>query len=202
MDHRNFDRLAREAAATPSRRAMVRLLAAGVAGGALARLGLGAAEAQVDVEAQGSRGVGERCNRTRQCQRGLKCCGRRCRDVLTDRSRCGNCNRTCDRDTQVCRNGRCFDTCRGAQPGVCDTRACAPLCGCNALADTGEGVCEDTGIRCSAARSCTTDANCDRGEACVDEGCCAGKPRICARPCGSRSVEPAATEATRGSRPE
>jgi hypothetical protein len=35
---------------------------------------------------------------------------------------------------------------------------------------------------------CREPADCPKGLVCVDEGCCDGKPRVCARPCGTRDT--------------
>lgn len=116
MDSTKFDRLARVLAASPSRRSVVRGLAAAALGGLI--VGKGDA-----VEAR----VGQSCNRNRNCGENEVCGGngecrcsdkagiRQCRDgdgrdicvdVRSNNDNCGECGNRCP-NRKECRRGRC-----------------------------------------------------------------------------------------------
>ena len=202
MDGRRFDELARAAAASLPRRRLLRLLAGGLAGGALLRLGREAAAARCLV-------VGERCrrsddccpgelclNRVCECREGFKECGGYCADLLADGQNCGDCGVVC-KDDHVCNAGECvcpkpLTEC----DGVCvDLRRDDKHCGeCGRSCPTGQtccfGVCRDLQTDREACGSCAN--------ACTEGFCCAGACRNqqtderncgrCGRVCGEGRV--------------
>lgn len=171
MDEQRFDWLTRRLGATADRRMALKGFAAGL-------LGLSLADGAEQVL-----GTNNRCNRQRDCRADQKCCNGRCRDVLTDPRFCGDCNTKCRGREQTCRNGGCFQVCRGAVAGTCDIDGCAGLCGCN-FVNNGLNVCEFMGESCSDLRSCNNDGDCPSGRVCANEGCCgAGKTSVCVQPC-------------------
>jgi hypothetical protein len=184
MDDQRFDALAKTLSRTSRRRAL-RLFAGGALGAALTRVGLSSAGAQDGtVTASGSGGgTGDRCNDSHDCKRGLRCCGSRCRSISTDENNCGSCGTKCGAG-ETCVNGGCFRNCRSARQGVCNTNACGSLCGCNTTL-SGAGVCESLRGSCTDARACNSNSDCRSGQLCVNDSCCAGKPKVCARPCGT-----------------
>lgn len=179
MDGQRFDALTKSLSSTSRRRAL-RLLAGGALGGVLAKVGL------AEAAAQETAAVGDRCRRNRDCDRNERCCNRRCINVLSDERACGACGNRCG-SGETCINGACFRSCRGARPGVCNTNSCGNLCGCNTTFNggNGDGVCESLRGSCTDARVCDQNTDCRDGEICVNDGCCAGKPRVCARPCAT-----------------
>ena len=205
MDGGRFDKLTMAMAAGSSRRSVLKKVAVGTAAGLLARAGIESAAArQDDVEALGTRPDGSRCNRGSQCERGSRCCegkngNSRCRDTLNNRRRCGSCNNRCARG-EICINGGCFSTCRGADAGVCDNDSCGFLCGCSKTADNNESVCSSKNRQCDKLRECNENADCRRGQACVDEGCCPDKPKVCVTACEPQTG--ADVELTKSGRPK
>ena len=141
MDDRCFDSLTRAMAGGASRRGLLRLLAGGLAGGALPRLG------PKEAAARDCAFVGERCSDRFRCCRGLclngfcvcrgvqKDCGDRvCHNLRTDPAHCGACGRACSPGL-VCCDGDCFDATTddrhcGACGRVCPegTTCCAGDC--------------------------------------------------------------------------
>lgn len=214
MDGQRFDALTRNLATTSRRRALG-LLAGGALGGILAKVGLADAAAQETEAARRRRrddrddrddrrdngNVGDRCGSNDDCVRDLECCSGRCINTKTDERACGGCGKACGRN-ETCFNGGCFRSCRAARAGVCDTNACGPLCGCNNIFNgaDGGGICESLRGSCAKARACSKNTDCPEGLVCVNDGCCPGKPQVCARPCGTVAVAATAAgpnEATR-----
>lgn len=194
MEDRRFDELTRVLSEGQSGR---RRLVKGVLGGGLAavlgRLGMGSADAQeVGVAA------GQRCRTNRQCNRNERCCANgRCLNILNDPRACGRCGVRCAAG-ETCVNGACIRPCRTGRPGVCDADDCGTLCGCNTLFDRGSGASYCLSVRgsCDNAIACRTHSDCRRGNVCVNDGCCAGKPRVCAPACDSSTA--AASTSTAG----
>ena len=180
MDDRRFDQLARDLVReTSGRRGLLKALAAGAVAAGLGRLGLREAAA-------GGGGVGDSCDTSAQCRGGLRCCDGFCRDIRSDERFCGSCRRSCRRG-EACRNGGCFQTCR-TNGRVCDEAACGTLCGCNPQTGGQGTICESLAESCGELEACSSDADCRLGRVCVNEGCCANKPRVCARPCDSETT--------------
>jgi hypothetical protein len=108
MDGSRFDDLLRSAVHQPSRRALLRSLGSGAAVGALVRIGLRPAAADVS---------GEACQGIRQtCDSRSECCGGgrlRCRRITRKckRNRLRRENRCCSTGDTPCRNN--CDCCRG-----------------------------------------------------------------------------------------
>lgn len=186
MDGERFDAIAKSLAKTSRRRALG-LLAGGTLAGVLGRFGIApAAAAQVESARRDDDGrEGDRCRRDNDCRGELECCNRRCRNTRTDARNCGGCGTRCA-DREECLNGGCFRTCGSTIPNRCSLDACGDTCGCNPTA-SGIGVCQSTAQDCRVSRACQTDKDCNNGLACIASGCCAGKPRICARPCAQIS---------------
>lgn len=193
VDPRRFDDIARRWSTNRSRRQVVRLAVEGVAGGWLARLGLGL-------------GLGPRddCREAGSpCGGDDACCSSRCRDgrcqCPPDRSRCGE---SCCAVGERCRDGRCE---RG--PGADgDRTASAQAAACPAGRVRCRGRCCPTGERCRDGR-CTAGrparggrgnrgdgqdgqpgtaaigAPCDAATPCdPGERCCSG---VCRQCCGT-----------------
>jgi hypothetical protein len=63
-------------------------------------------------------------------------------------------------------------------------------CGCRPLAAGGACFCHED-VDCTKARVCTSDGDCPSGYRCIVTDCCeaiAGKPSVCAPPCGTLPV--------------
>ena len=165
MDDREFDRVARAVAAGRTRRAVVRTLAGGAAGGLLALLGRG------EAGANACRGTGKTCKRGRQC------CSGNCAPPPSGGGSTGGSKSIC------CAAGQE----RHAATGACCTRTCAgKACGaddgCGGVCQTGScnGVCCGENC-CAEGQICNyTFLQCT---GCVGEGafcdvrftgCCAG----------------------------
>ena len=174
MDDLRFDRLVQRLGTNGNRRTSLKGLAGGLLG--------------VGVASRPEVTLGARCQRNRDCGSGERCCGNRCRDILTDPRHCGGCNNNCrGNGTRMCRNGGCFFQCRGAQAGICDLNACGDLCGCNVL-DANNNVCEFVAEQCTDPNlnSCTSDSQCEQGRICMQDACCPNRGRICVRSCNPR----------------
>ena len=139
MEAERFDRLARVLAGSIPRRRLLRLLAAGLAGGAVLRLGREEAAARCLA-------TGEACRRSDECCPGAECAGRlcRCRDGFKDCGGglacrggfCDGCldaNQICEPDGRACCFSDCTvdgfeSTCLSNRDGRCerdfDCRAC------------------------------------------------------------------------------
>lgn len=189
MDDRRFDALTRVLSEGQSgRRRVVKGLVGGALAGVLGRFGMGTADAQ-DVEASAAR----RCKNDRQCRRDSeRCCNGRCLNILNDRRVCGGCGQRCGTG-EACVNGACVRACRTGRAGVCDADDCGDLCGCNTIFNGGNGATYCLSVRgsCANARACNRNADCPTGLVCVNDGCCAGKPRVCTRPCDTRGTRTA-----------
>jgi hypothetical protein len=168
-----FDELSRELAETTSRRAALRLLAAGTAGGLLSLVGMRGAGAR-DCE-----GIGDRCRRNNQCCSGACRNGRCCRP---DGGRCRRNNQCC---SGTCTNGTCGAP-TGCAPGE---TLCAPGTDCESCCPESTFCCSDvdpfgncTRQCCPAARPACCTSPTDR----VFVVCCA-TDEVCS-PCANGAV--------------
>ena len=176
MDGRRFDEIARSFAAHASRRAVVKTLAAGIAGGL----------ATIVRRRPASAAPGDPCQSDRDCGN-LTCCEGFCRDLFSDRNHCGSCDFGCQGDAACCR-GACKDT-------KTDRNHCG---GCGQVCARGDvclgGMCCQEGSKlingecCPPAGICG-DVCCAAGEACViapggTPRCCPPR-RICGQVCCS-----------------
>ncbi len=181
MDQQRFDDLARSLGANNSRRAVLKGLLAGAAGGVVGLLSGGGA-----LAAKGGNGNGKGQSKKSDCcpDSAPRLCDNQCVNFDVDPNHCGDCNTVCG-PNDVCQDGQCVcvpKTCAdlGAQCGsvsdgcggmlecgscgpdeVCESGTCVPNCSgtiCN-------GVCVDTsndptncgtcGNACSQCQSCT-----------------------------------------------
>jgi hypothetical protein len=117
MDTRTFDRLTAEMARRPTRRAALRLLAAGLLGGQFARRGATPAHAaQIDIFEPPSEGI------IIGCAAGLTDCGNGCVDTAWDDLNCGACGLNCIAAGGTCQSGACRIPCGPTEfgcGGVC-----------------------------------------------------------------------------------
>ena len=103
MDGRTFDRLTTEAVRRPTRRAALRLLAAGLLGGLFSRHGAApAGAAQVDIAGPPTDGMILTC-----AGAGLTDCGGECVDIYWDSRHCGACGVNCIAASRECQSGIC-----------------------------------------------------------------------------------------------
>ena len=160
MDSSKFDRLARVLASAPSRRSVLRGLAATALGGAIVGKG-DAAEARVGQSCNRNRNCGENevCGGNGECRCNDKAGIRQCRDgdgrdicvdVRSDNDNCGECNNRCP-NRKECRRGRCRRV-EGDDDG-------------------GNDRCAEIGQRCDDGLSCCSGLACRAGneafKACV-----------------------------------
>lgn len=159
MDARTFDRLTAEAARRPTRRSLLRPLAAGLLGGLLSRHGATSTRAaQIDIAGPPSADL--LC-----AAQGLTDCGGVCVDVTADLANCGACGRVCS-GGNACSGGTCVPGAVSANDlDICAAQGlttCSGVC-IDALTDHNNcGVC---------GNSCPLGGYC-QGGACVG-GCVA-----------------------------
>jgi hypothetical protein len=192
MDDRRFDNLARAAAATPSRRALVQTLLGG-AGGLFAAVGLSGITEAASCKNDGDCGGCQTCQRKKGkkkgkcktgCPRGRRCCGGACvkpDECCTISQDCGAC--------ASCADGRCRSDAgkNGQQCSGCLT-CINGACGLpdDNLCPSGERCRNSTGLCCLKCLS--DDRCCQVGHACIDPGalsanfCCDTANNT---PCGS-----------------
>lgn len=163
MDGRRFDEIARLLASQTSRRAAIRTIGVGIAGGVLG------AYRRFGGRAAGALLLGEACSTSRDCSglEGVVCCGANaakkgtCVNIDVDTENCGTCGVKCPAG-KFCNKGRCCS----AEGGTCNSlydccRLDVSLC-C-------EGVCvfgEDASANCGSCGHA-----CKKGEACCSFTC-------------------------------
>jgi hypothetical protein len=182
MDDQRFDALTRRLAM--SRRHAIRGLIAGAMSPVLTGRGQDATAAcgVVGERCQFKTDccAGSRCDNDRcRCRDGLTACGKRCRDLESDRAHCGACGNAC-RSGQTCCGGTCADLETDADHcGECGRR-CHQIC--NEMKD-GTVMC--VGERCCDGGQCVVDttSNPEHCGAC-HRACAAGE--TC---CGSECID-------------
>jgi len=174
MDSKTFDALTRGFGAQRSRRAALKNLAAGLMGLGLAR----SASAQVSVERAT---CGQSCSTSSDCNAGLRCsrAGERdaiCVNVADSRNSC-NRNINCDREFELCRNGRCVNQSTCNRCNVTEDCPAGEVCrngncgGCDRDGQCRSGeVCRNG--RCERDRNrCDSDRDCPRKKRCRNNRC-------------------------------
>ncbi len=162
MDDARFDVLTQRLGLATTRRFAVRGVLGGFAG-LLALLDPLDSRAKKKKCKKSQRNCGKRCIPKTACCGGCgneACCNGACVDLAIDAANCGACGRACPDAEESCINGVC--TCGG----VLD---CPAPCTCAGRAEVEESAC----IRVITAQSCSTDAECGLGKACLVNNKCA-----------------------------
>lgn len=158
MDPHRFDRFTRALGSDHSRRHMLKSLAGGAVGAALAAVGIGEAAA-----AGRKRSVGNSCNYNSDCASGLCAQESRTRKICHCIS-AGDCPAA----TDVCRSAACLPT------GYCGTTV-------NVGASCNDGLACTTDDACQADGSCTgTPVVCTAPNECYTAGACSESTAGCA----------------------
>src|SRR5689334_11674641 len=162
MDGNTFDRLTTAVTQRPSRRAAMRLWAAGLLTAALRPGAAPVRAAQVDV-------VGPPSADSLCVAQGLTNCGGACVDISADAANCGDCGWVCE-SGQTCSGGMCW----GSATSPDQTCAAQGLTNCG-------GVCANLAADPYNCGSC--GRACGAGDACADGACLAPAPssdQVCA----------------------
>jgi hypothetical protein len=157
MDTRTFDRLTAEVAGRPTRRAALRVLAAGLLGGLLSRHTAAPARAAQIVVGPPTEGMILTC-----ADAGLTDCGGACVATLTDPSNCGGCGVVCGPGWS-CVSGVCLGEAPPDGVSLID-------CAAQGMTDCG-GVCTDLAADSANCGACGN--SCPLGGYC-EGGVCAG----------------------------
>jgi len=152
MDARTFDLLTAEVAGRPTRRAALRMLAAGLLSGLLSRHGAAPARAAQIVVGPPTEGMILTC-----ADAGLADCGGVCVDALSDGDNCGGCGVVCGPGSS-CASGVCLLTAPPAGVSLID-------CAAQGLTDCG-GFCTNLSSDASNCGAC--------GNSCALGGYCQG----------------------------
>lgn len=178
MDASHLVARMRAIAEAPTRRAVLRGLAALAPGTVLAPL-FAPLEAQARRKKQKGNKKKKRPKNARpSCAGGLTRCGGACVDATTNAANCGGCGRTCGQ-SQNCTGGACVPvppTCsdgvrNGDESDVDCGGSCAAKCAdgkaCGADPDCQSGHCVS-----AVCRECATAGHCGAGRDCVGNRCC------------------------------
>jgi hypothetical protein len=179
MDARMFDRLTRQAARRPTRRAMVRWLAGNLGAGLLARHGITAAHA-VQIDVVGPPTADQLC-----AVQGLTDCGGVCVDLSADPYNCGACGRICGAG-DICAGEACVagavDVIELDNVTVCAAQglvACGDFCTSTLIDSNNCGAC---GNSCPLGTYCEGGA-CLGGCVAVGAECVYGVNECCTGAC-------------------
>ncbi len=174
MDNNRFDALTRGFGVQRNRRDALKGLAAGLLGIGFAR----GASAQISAERAT---CGQPCTSSTDCNSGLQCSRPSDRDgicilIADSRTSC-NRNSNCDREYELCRDGRCVNQ------GVCARCNVSADCPTGQICNSGEcggctrdGQCPNNEIcrggRCERDRNgCRNDSDCRKQERCRNGQC-------------------------------
>jgi len=178
MDHNRFDDLTRAMAVAPSRRQFVKTVLGGIAGGLLASLGLGQAQAgggnndcakfcaqvfgantpeadKCTSDAAHGQGLCYECGPKSDHTKTL--CGKTCVNTKTDTANCGSCGHTCTAPANgsvTCTSGSCVSTCNAGYK-LCNG-SCIPNDQCCGGCPAGQTCCNGT----TCVNANTDPANC------------------------------------------
>ena len=178
MDHNRFDDLTRAMAVAPSRRQFVKTVLGGIAGGLLASLGLGQAQAgggnndcakfcaqvfgantpeadKCTSDAAHGQGLCYECGPKSDHTKTL--CGKTCVNTKTDTANCGSCGHTCTAPANgsvTCTSGSCVSTCNAGYK-LCNG-SCIPNDQCCGGCPTGQTCCNGT----TCVNTSTDTSNC------------------------------------------
>jgi len=177
MDQNRFDALTRTLAERPTRRRVMKLLAASAAGGLATLTGRGTDAAprckRIDQACQtsadccpGTLGNGHvfcdtstKRKTCQACSSGTVACNGGCVNVTgSDSANCGACNNACTGGT-VCSNGQCCPSGQAACNGVCTDVA------------TDEANCGACGTPCGAGLVCVAGACACTADSCPGQSC-------------------------------
>ncbi len=161
MDQQRFDELTRRLSRSRSRRAVLKGLIAGAAGGLLGVSTGGVALARGPISS--SSGTDERslimrwilCNLDHRRDPSWDFCGGECVDLGNNHENCGTCGHACA-SCEQCVDGQCVTACDDSN--ACTTDTC----------DHNTGECLYTPINCDDGNPCTIDT-CDPDLGCVHE---------------------------------
>lgn len=145
MDSGKLDRLARLLASAPSRRSVVRALAATAIGaGVVARAEPAVAACREVGDRRGCKKNSDCCDNTRcrnkkcKCKSGYDECDGKCVDLDSDEKNCGRCDRTCKNNETCVKDGNRDARCRkesnrcSSLGRQCNDRPCCAGLACKA----------------------------------------------------------------------
>lgn len=175
MDQQRFDELTRRLSRSRSRRAVLKGLIAGAAGGLLGVSTGGVALARGPISS--SSGTDERslimrwilCNLDHRRDPLWDFCGGECVDLDNNHENCGTCGHACA-SCEQCVDGQCVTACDDSN--ACTTDTCDPDLGCIYTpinCDDGDPCTIDT---CDPQTGCVhTPVDCDDGDPCTVDTC-------------------------------